>query len=91
MTVSQKVNSSSGYSFRQHSGYRSLSHAKSCHPATHRNRAPDTGLYDAVDTVYNSCPNPGCEALPNAEEEWFTDKNSFMSECRSPVGYTLTF
>ena len=87
MTASQKVNSSSGYSFRQHSGYRkNLSCAKSCQPATHRNRAPDTWLYNAIDTICNSCPNLGSESLLNAEE----DGCGSMSEGKRLVGYAVT-
>ena len=46
MAIPQKVNSSSGYIFRQPRGYHTnVSQAKSFHPATHRNGTPGAGLY----------------------------------------------
>ena len=43
-----------------------------------------------IDLIYSSHSKLGNEPLPNAEEEWFTDRSSFMREGKSLAGYTVT-
>ena len=60
---------------------------KTCHMLNPASMIP-TGLLqhnctETIDTIYSACPDLGSEALPNREEEWFTDQSSFMREGRS--------
>ena len=45
---------------------------------------------ETVDTIFSNHPDLGSEPFPNAEEEWFTDRSSFMREGKRPEGYAVT-
>lgn len=58
MAIPQKVHSRSGYAFRQPSGYhKNLSHTKSGHPTTQRNRDPEVWLSRNHRHIYYRCPD----------------------------------
>lgn len=37
---------------------------------------------EIIDMIYSSHPNLGSEPLPNAKEEWFTDRRNFRRESK---------
>ena len=54
-----------------------LSHIKSCHPATLRNKALEHDYIEITDIIYSNCPNLKGGSLRNTKGEWFTDRSSF--------------
>lgn len=91
--MSQKVYSSSGSAFR----HNPVATIKTCH-ILHSATLLSTEMgplehdyIEIIDMIYSSHPNLGSEPLPNAKEEWFIDRSSFMSEGKRLVGYPVTF
>lgn len=82
MAMSHKVYSSSGSAFR----HNPVATIKTCH-ILHSATLLSTEMgplehdyIEIIDMIYSSHPNLGSEPLPNAKEEWFTDRRDSMRE-----------